>query len=145
MYKILFVCTANIYRSRFSEEVYNHIAIKNNLYTKAFSAGLMVGSYKTRKIYQPALKELDRLNIKPIRAEEYSIHVDDVDLKNYDMIICMDEKEHRPMVESNSNFKERNIIYWNIVDEPLVSSNISLPRCYQKIQELIYIVGDKIE
>lgn len=145
MYKILFVCTANIYRSRFSEEVYNHTAIKNNLYTKAFSAGLMVGSYKTRKIYQPALKELDRLNIKPIRAEEYSIHVDDVDLKNYDMIICMDEKEHRPMVESNSNFKERNIIYWNIVDEPLVSSNISLPRCYQKIQELIYIVVDKIE
>ena len=115
--------------------MYNHIAIKNNLYTKAYSAGLMVGSYKTRKIYKPALKELDRLNIKPIRAEEYSIHVDDVDLKSYDMIICMDEEEHRPMVESNSNVKERNIIYWNIVDEPLVSSNISLPKCYQKIQE----------
>ena len=87
MYKILFVCTANIYRSRFSEEVYNHIAIKNNLSTRAFSAGLMVGSYKTRKIYKPALEELNRLNIKPIRAEEYSIHLDDVDLHNYNMII----------------------------------------------------------
>jgi protein-tyrosine phosphatase len=145
MYKILFVCTANIYRSRFSEEVFNYFAIKNNLSTRAFSAGLMVGSYKTRKIYKPALDELDRLNIDPIRAEEFSIHVDDIDLKNYNMIICMDEKEHKPMVESNSNVKEMNIIYWNIVDEPLASSNISLPKCYEKIQELIYKVTEKIK
>ncbi|MDA8753356.1 hypothetical protein N9N24_02525 [Candidatus Marinimicrobia bacterium] len=145
MYKILFVCTANIYRSRFSEEVFNYFAIKNNLSTRAFSAGLMVGSYKTRKIYKPALDELDRLNIDPIRAEEFSIHVDDIDLKNYNMIICMDEKEHKPMVESNSNVKEINIIYWNIVDEPLASSNISLPKCYEKIQELIYKVTEKIK
>jgi protein-tyrosine phosphatase len=145
MYKILFICTANIYRSRFSEEVFNYFAIKNNLSTRAFSAGLMVGSYKTRKIYKPALDELDRLNIDPIRAEEFSIHVDDIDLKNYNMIICMDEKEHKPMVESNSNVKEMNIIYWNIVDEPLASSNISLPKCYEKIQELIYKVTEKIK
>ena len=145
MYKILFVCTANIYRSRFSEEVFNYFAIKNNLSTRAFSAGLMVGSYKTRKIYKPALDELDRLNIDPIRAEEFSIHVDDIDLKNYNMIICMDEKEHKPMVESNSNVKEMNIIYWNIVDEPLASSKISLPKCYEKIQELIYKVTEKIK
>ena len=145
MYKILFVCTANIYRSRFSEEVFNYFAIKNNLSTRAFSAGLMVGSYKTRKIYKPALDELDRLNIDPIRAEEFSIHVDEIDLKNYNMIICMDEKEHKPMVESNSNVKEMNIIYWNIVDEPLASSNISLPKCYEKIQELIYKVTEKIK
>ena len=145
MYKILFVCTANIYRSRFSEEVFNYFAIKNNLSTRAFSAGLMVGSYKTRKIYKPALDELDRLNIDPIIAEEFSIHVDDIDLENYNMIICMDEKEHKPMVESNSNVKEMNIIYWNIVDEPLASSNISLPKCYEKIQELIYKVTEKIK
>jgi len=145
MYKILFICTANIYRSRFSEEVFNYFAIKNNLSTRAFSAGLMVGSYKTRKIYKPASDELDRLNIDPIRAEEFSIHVDDIDLKNYNMIICMDEKEHKPMVESNSNVKEMNIIYWNIVDEPLASSNISLPKCYEKIQELIYKVTEKIK
>lgn len=145
MYKILFVCTANIYRSRFSEEVFNYFAIKNNLSTRAFSAGLKVGSYKIRKIYKPAMDELDRLNINPIRSEEYSIHVDDIDLKNYNMIICMDEREHKPMVELNSNVKELNIIYWNIVDEPLASSNISLPKCYEKIQELIYEVSDKIK
>ena len=145
MFKILFVCTANIYRSRFGEEVYNHYAIKNNLFSRAFSAGLMVGTYKTRKIYKPALEELNRLNIEPIRAEQYSIHVDDIDLNNYDMVICMDEEEHRPMVELNSNFKELNITYWNIVDEPLASSHLSLPRCYEKVQDLIYKVSNKIK
>ena len=145
MFKILFVCTANIYRSRFGEEVYNHYAMKNNLSSRAFSAGLMVGAYKTRKIYKPALKELNRLNIEPIRAEQYSIHVDDIDLNNYDMVICMDEEEHRPMVELNSNFKELNITYWNIVDEPLASSHLSLPRCYEKVQDLIYKVSNKIK
>ena len=145
MYKILFICTANIYRSRFSEEVFNYFAIKNNLSTRAFSAGLMVGSYKIRKIYKPAMDELDRLNINPIRAEEYSIHVDDIDLKNYNMIICMDEREHKPMVELNSNVKKLNITYWNIVDEPLTPSHLSLPRCYEKVQDLIYKVSNKIK
>ena len=105
----------------------------------------MVGTYKTRKIYKPALKELNRLNIEPIRAEEYSIHVNDIDLNIYNMIICMDEEEHKPMVELNSNFKELNISYWNIVDEPLASSHLSLPRCYEKVQDLIYKVSNKIK
>ena len=145
MFKILFVCTANIYRSRFGEEVYNHYAMKNNLSSRAFSAGLMVDAYKTRKIYKQAIKELNRLNIEPIRAEQYSIHVDDIDLNNYDMVICMDEEEHRPMVELNSNFKELNITYWNIVDEPLASSHLSLPKCYEKVQDLINKVSNKIK
>ena len=40
MYKVLFVCTANIFRSRFSEEVFNFLAKKNNIRATAFSAGL---------------------------------------------------------------------------------------------------------
>jgi protein-tyrosine phosphatase len=144
MFKVLFVCTANIYRSRFSEEVYNHFAIKNDLPTEAFSAGLKVGHFKTRKIYKPALDELLRLKIKPVRANEDSIHVNDIKLKNYDMIICMDEKEHKPMILLNSAFNGKNIIYWNIIDEPYVSANVSLPKCYKKIRDLISELSTKI-
>lgn len=136
MYKVLFVCTANIYRSRFGEEVFNHLAIKNNLSSRAFSAGLKVGHYKTRKIYKPALDELYSLNIKPIRADESSIHVDDVGLQNFNKIICMDEKEHKPMVKLNPNMNKLKISYWDIIDEPLVSSKISLPKCSEKVHKL---------
>ena len=137
MQKILFVCTANIFRSRFSEEVYNHLAANMNLSSHAFSAGLMVGHYKTRKIYAPALKQLKLLNITPKRKDELSIHINDLDLKQFDQVICMDKSEHQPMVRENKNLTNLNIEYWDIVDEPFVSRDISLPQCYIRVEKLV--------
>ena len=137
MHKVLFVCTANIYRSRFSEEVYNYLARKIVIPSRAFSAGLMVGHYKTRTIYAPAMEYLNSLNIIPRRKDELSIHVNDVDLKEFDKIICMDKNEHEPMVIANKKVGGLNIEYWDIVDEPLVSRKISLPKCYKKVEGLI--------
>ena len=137
MQKILFVCTANIFRSRFSEEVYNHLARSLNLSSRAYSAGLMVGHYKTRTIYAPALERLKLLNIVPKRKDELSMHINDLDLKQFDKIICMDRNEHLPMVRKNRKLINLNIEYWDIVDEPLVSRNISLPQCYKKVENLV--------
>ena len=137
MHRVLFVCTANIFRSRFSEEVYNHFAGKLNVPSKAFSAGLRVGDYVTRKIYRPALEQLKYFNIDPKRRDELSVHINDLDLKDYHKIICMDEEEHRPMVQMNDHLIKVKVDYWNIVDEPMVSSQISLPLCYEKVKSLI--------
>ncbi len=137
MHKILFVCTANIFRSRFSEEVYNHLINQIDLPSIAFSAGLQVGNYITRRMYRPALEQLDLLQIKPMRKNELSIHIDKLKLSDYKKIICLDEKEHKPMVEANGKLKDFNIEYWDIVDEPRVSSHISLPKCYKKVEELV--------
>ena len=144
MHKVLFVCTANIFRSRFSEEVYNHFAKKLNIPSEAFSAGLRVGEYTTRKIYTPALRQLKNYNINPSRKDDLSIHINDLDLNVYDMIICMDEVEHRPMVEMNDQLNKINIDYWNIVDEPIVSSKVSLPACFDKVKDLVMSVSKKI-
>tara|TARA_X000000368_G_scaffold336519_1_gene274167 strand:+ start:611 stop:1051 length:441 start_codon:yes stop_codon:yes gene_type:complete len=144
MYQVLFVCTANIFRSRFSEEVYNHISEKLKLSTKAFSAGLKVGSYTTRKIYIPALNQLELLNISPKRKDDLSVHINDLDLNNFNKIICMDRNEHLPMVSENKYLKNFNIEYWNIIDEPKVSSHISLPKCFEKVKELVKTVALEI-
>ena len=137
MRKILFVCTANIFRSRFSEEVYNHLASDLRLDSQAFSAGLMVGFYKTRTIYAPALEELKLLNIEPKRKNELSIHIDELDLESFDQIICMDRNEHLPMVRANKKLYKLNFDYWDIADEPLVSRDISLPKCYKRVEKLV--------
>ena len=144
MHKVLFVCTANIFRSRFSEEVYNHLANQKNLPTSAFSAGLKVGAYLTRKIYQPALDKLKLLKIKPLRSNDLSIHINELTLSDYKKIICLDKSEHKPMVEQNIKLKNIKVEYWNIIDEPMVSSNISLPKCYMKIEELIKQVSKEL-
>tara|TARA_B100001248_G_scaffold245437_1_gene215263 strand:- start:990 stop:1418 length:429 start_codon:yes stop_codon:yes gene_type:complete len=137
LHKVLFLCTANIYRSRFSEEVYNYLARKIALSSRAYSAGLMVGQYKTRTIYTPAMEYLNSLNITPRRKDELSVHVNDIDLKEFDKIICMDKNEHEPMVSANKKLDGLTIEYWDIVDEPLVSRKISLPKCYKKVVSLI--------
>ena len=108
-----------------------------NLYSQAFSAGLMVGHYETRTIYAPALEQLELLNIVPKRKDELSIHINDLDLGQFDQVICMDKNEHQPMVRKNKNLINLNIEYWDIVDEPLVSRNISLPQCYKKVENLV--------
>ena len=104
MNNILFVCTGNIFRSRFAEEVFNHLCKINGVDAIAFSAGLQVGRYKQRKIYWPAMNELERLKIEPLRSNEDSVHINDIDVSIYDQIICMDEEEHKPMVRSNELF-----------------------------------------
>ena len=98
---------------------------------------MRVGDYVTRKIYRPALQQLEYFNIEPQRKDELSVHINDLDLKDYHKIICMDEEEHRPMVEMNDQLFKVNVDYWNIVDEPMVSSHISLPLCYKKVKSLV--------
>ena len=137
MNNILFVCTGNIFRSRFAEEVFNHLCKINGVDATAFSAGLQVGRYKQRKIYRPAMSELERLKIEPLRSNEDSVHINDIDVSIYDQIICMDEEEHKPMVRSNELLSGFTFQYWNIVDMPKVSSDISLPKCYKKVESLI--------
>ena len=107
------------------------------LSSRAYSAGLMVGHYKTRTIYAPAMEYLNLLNIIPRRKDELSIHVNDLDLKKFDKIICMDKNEHEPMASANKKLDGLNIEYWDIVDEPFASSKISLPKCYKKVENLI--------
>ena len=81
MKKVLFVCTANIHRSRFAEEVFNYLCAKHNKDYHAFSAGLRVGDYSYRKIYFPALENLKDFNIIPKRPNDLSKHIKDVNLE----------------------------------------------------------------
>ena len=65
------------------------------------------------------------------------MHIDEVQLTKYDQLICMDEAEHKPMVLSNPKLKEFNFEYWDIIDEPKVQSDVSLPICYSKVKEQV--------
>ena len=49
----------------------------------------------------------------------------------------MDKDEHQPMVRKNKNLSKLNIEYWDIVDEPVLSGDISLPQCYTKVEKLV--------
>ena len=48
----------------------------------------------------------------------------------------MDEGEHKPMVLANSKLQNDFFEYWDIIDEPKMKSEISLPKCYRKVESL---------
>ena len=126
MIRILFVCTGNIFAADLLKRFSTIFVKQKNVNATAFSAGLHVGKYRQRKMYKPALIELKRLEIIPSRSDEDSIHINDIDINIYDQIICMDGQEHKPMVDSNQFLSSYAIQYWDIVDMPKVSSQISL-------------------
>ena len=49
----------------------------------------------------------------------------------------MDEGEHKPMVLANSKLQDDLFDYWDIIDEPKVQSDVSLPICFSKVKELV--------
>ena len=68
--------------------------------------------------------------------ERLQMHIDDVMLEDYYKIICMDKKEHKPMVDANPKLSKYKFEYWEIVDIPKVESTVSLPMCYEKVVKL---------
>jgi len=70
----LFVCTGNYYRSRFAEEYFNHLAVKNNLYWEASSKGLsenMSNLNNLGQISEHTLEALTKRGIEGSATERY--------------------------------------------------------------------------
>ena len=100
--------------------------------------------YVIMKMSAKTIKHLDLIGIKPVRSNERSIHVDDLNLEDYQRIICMDKIEHYPMVQSNCHLKNLKIEYWDIIDEPKVKGDVSMPYCYKRVNDLILEIKKSI-
>ena len=103
MKQILFLCTGNYYRSRFSEEYFNHISAKAGLAWRADSMGLkrdFKGNGNVGSIAQNTLDKLDELGIQPIGADRMPKHVFLDDIHRFDRVVAVSLDEHKPMLEA---------------------------------------------
>lgn len=137
MKKILFVCTGNYYRSRFAEIVFNHLAAQHKIQAVAFSRGLRLNPQKNTEVISPHVPSfLSELNI-PLLDPGISTKIDLKDLYHADLVIVLDEKEHRPMVRSAFPDWEHKVTYWSFEDDYLVSPNEVLPQLKEKVSDLL--------
>jgi len=113
--EVLFICTGNYYRSRFSEALFNHLAIENGSSWRAFSRGVAIHmappglSLHT----QTALRERG-IDLALTTTERQPLTV--VDLERATHRIALKGAEHRPMMQRDFPLWEERVDYWNFHD-----------------------------
>jgi protein-tyrosine phosphatase len=138
--KVLFLCTGNYYRSRFAEEYFNGLARSKSLPHRAESRGIGM-NFERLKNPGPisveviiSLKALGILVQAPIRRPR---KLKPEEVTCFDRIICMDKKEHLPLVRKTRALKGVKVEYWNIKDLGEAPAAIALPECRKKVEELV--------
>jgi len=120
MPKILFICTANYYRSRFAEAVFNQLADKKGLDWTAFSCGLMPEEAP------PGLSPHAANGLRLAGIDQKFVAKDkralaETDFEEAQRIIALKKDEHLPMLtERFPDYLDR-VEFWDVGDVPLVS------------------------
>ena len=139
MKKLLFLCTGNYYRSRFAEKVFNDLATKNNLNWEADSRGLALerGVNNVGAISKYAVEALKQRGINVLPEERFPQSAIAEDFQNFDLIVAVDESEHRPLMKERFPEFIDSIEYWLIHDIDKTSPQEALGELEKKIKELI--------
>jgi protein-tyrosine phosphatase len=118
--RVLFLCTGNYYRSRLAEELLRYNARKVDLEIECDSAGLgnIPNPSNEGFIGVAVLQYLQTRGIRSSSLERYPKKWSLSDIQAADIIVCMNEREHRVMFESQirSFSDHRQIVYWHVPD-----------------------------
>ena len=139
MPQILFLCTGNYYRSRFAEELFNHLASERGIGWQADSRGLALhlGILNVGPISPATAIALAKMGIplsNPIRSPR---DLCENDLHSSARIIALKEAEHRPMIAARFPGWPDRVEYWHVDDLDQLSASQALAQIEQHIRELI--------
>ena len=132
---VLFICTGNYYRSRFSEAWFNHLARQKDSPWRAFSRGVDIDLAPSG--LSPFTRRYLRLNKIPVElttADRNPLTVDD--LRRATLRIALKESEHRPYLQRDFPDWENRVEYWSFHDLDVSSAKDMLPTLAQHVTTL---------
>jgi protein-tyrosine phosphatase len=137
--RVLFLCTGNYYRSRYAEELFNHLAKAEGLAWRAFSRGFATKPPPASigLISRFALKALHAKAIKPEGSERAPKPCALVDFNDAQLVIALKEAEHRPMIEQRFPEVANRVSYWHVHDIEFADPSIALALIDEHVRELI--------
>jgi protein-tyrosine phosphatase len=136
---VLFLCTGNYYRSRYAEELFNHLAKLEGLAWRAVSRGAVERQFAENvgSISPYAHEALEKKSIVPEGASRALQPCSMKDIGLAQIVIALSEAEHRPMIEERFPDVTRRIRYWQVDDIELVQPSIALAKIDDHVRELI--------
>jgi len=135
---VVFVCTANYFRSRFCEHWFNALAEAKGLNWRAASRGLrtwMADGYGPIASYT-----VERLAVRGIRLNgniRFPISLSESDLENADLVVALKEGEHRAMMTEQFPAWVDRIEYWHVDDIDCATPDEVLPLCETNVEALV--------
>lgn len=136
--KIIFLCSANYYRSRFAEHMFNHLAEAAGLNWQADSRGLLVGHWGN--VGAISIYTIEGLQQRAISLDEqhrYPQALTAADLLQADLVVAVKEIEHRPLMIAQFPDWADRVEYWDIDDLDCAGPEQALPYLENKVHDLI--------
>ncbi len=139
MKKVLFLCTGNYYRSRFAEELFNHLAGAAGIPWRAESRALAIerGIVNVGPMSSHTLEALRERGISPPEPLRYPIRLNEVDLRSSARVIALKEAEHRPLVETRFASFASRVEYWHVHDLDGAAPQEALAQVEVLVRELV--------
>lgn len=138
MKRVLFLCSANYYRSRYAEHYFNYLAAQAGLPHRAESRGVLVGNWgNIGPISRATVERLREHGISVEGIDREPIQVAEADLAAADVTVAVKEVEHRPVLaELHPNYVDR-VTYWQIDDLDCAVPDVAFPKLEQAVQDLL--------
>lgn len=142
MREILFICTGNYYRSRYSEALFNSEAKRRGLEWRAFSRGLAIhlapsglSPHTTRRMAERGIPR-DMTGAEPVQVQE-------ADFKRALRVIALKETEHRPYMARLHPAWEKRITYWEISDLDAATADDALAAIEAEVSALVAELSER--
>ena len=135
---VVFICTGNFYRSRFSEYLFNALAKKHGLYWRATSRGLKAWKVAAHEgpISEFAAYRLTAMRV-PFDRARFPIQLSEIDLADADLVIALKKTEHHAMMVEQFPAWADRITYWHINDLDCATADEALPICESCVKSLV--------
>jgi protein-tyrosine phosphatase len=138
MRTVLFLCSANYYRSRFAEHFFNWHAESNILPWRAKSKGLAVGRYgNIGPISRYTIERLNEIGIPINNNSRFPQQVTEQHLSDASLVIALKEAEHREMLEESFTDWAGQVEYWHIDDLDCADPKDALPELENEVLALL--------
>ncbi|WP_096086644.1 low molecular weight phosphatase family protein [Agaribacterium haliotis] len=141
MKKLLFLCTGNYYRSRFSEEYFNHHCRQNNLPWLADSMGIQrdfTGNGNVGPIAEQTLAKLTEVGIEPVGHERMPKHVQAEHFDEFDRVIAVSLDEHKAMLADIwPEDVYQKVEFFEVEDLHIYHHEVAFPRLIASLDKLL--------